>query len=682
MQRYISGVEGEDGVRRSISGAMALKKGGSCHTPTMEAGPVVSLAQAAKQAEIQLNQGKAGLPGLQESVMGASTATPGGDWSRKVTPATNADESVGDRNLRFQCPQRLNTSDSIPAPEPEEEISPAKPPVLPAAAVGKEELEEGMMPPSADDPETPREKIVPIFKARSEPMLRRRGRTMQDFDSPRADGSAAGRTPKRRFRRVLTVVETMGISPSSALQIVINNPGQLESFYDVDQVKSLGKGSFGVVRRATVKSTGAVRAVKSIAKAKMKERMDVLKLEIEICKMVDHPNCVMLFEIFEDNANLYLVMELCNGGCLQTRVKQLRRLTETQAACCFQQILRGVYYLHKHLICHRDLKAENVLVQSADPLERNLMKISDFGLSCNFKPGEYMVSRVGTQSHMAPEVLDRKYTHSCDIWSCGVILYFLMSGRTPFNSEAETKRGTVSFGTAEWWEASQELVDIVNSLLSPAARKVKPRPSAEGALKDPWFKKTVLKKEEIPLKKSVVNDLKYFHSLNKLKRAALTTVASMLAEADISAIRETFINLDNDGDGCLSVEELEMRVLADNKGKKKEKGEPPAENEVTIKDIKGAFEDASKPKCKDISYTEFLAATFDRQRCLTDEVCRAAFNSFDKNKDGTIDIEELCSGQILGILEVAELEALLEDFDQDGDGTIDFAEFCEMLRGC
>ncbi|CAK9060033.1 Calcium-dependent protein kinase 2 (PfCDPK2) [Durusdinium trenchii] len=224
--------------------------------------------------------------------------------------------------------------------------------------------------------------------------------------------SKKSRTPKRRAWKRLSITEplgsggveqalsareaTMPVSPSSALQIVINNPGKLESFYSLDKGKILGKGSFGVVKRAYVSATMAQRAVKFIAIERMKEKLNVLKQEIEIMKMVDHPNIIMLYEIFEDQQYLCLVMELCSGGSLLSRLKFSGHFSEEHTAMAMRQILRAVFYLHRNWICHRDLKAENVLVSTGEVLDKTLLKVSDFGLSCPFRPKQVLTEKVGT----------------------------------------------------------------------------------------------------------------------------------------------------------------------------------------------------------------------------------------------------------------------------------------------
>lgn len=495
-------------------------------------------------------------------------------------------------------------------------------------------------------------------------------RTEGSSDSSGDKTAKSNRSAKKRGRKRLSVCETMPVSPSSALQIIINNPGKLESFYDVDQAKRLGKGSFGTVHKASAKSTGAIRAVKYIALERMKEKINVLKKEIEIMKAVDHPNIIMLYEIFEDPKHVLLVMELCTGGTLLNRVRMYGRLCEEQTAIAMQQILRAVYYLHSNRIAHRDLKAENVLLSSDESIRQTLLKVSDFGLSCYFKPNQIFTDKVGTFTHMSPEVLRRKYTSSCDVWACGVILYNLMSGGIPFGTEEEIKAVRIPLGK-QWCDASQEVVGFLKKLLSRPAH----RPPAKLALQDPFFQKHLPKPEMPTLRFGLLDDLRTFRSQNKLKRSSLTTIASMLAEEHVQAARDMFISMDTDGDGLLCVAEVEKRL-------RKQREQGILEKDVTRREVERIFRDFDSSlagSSKDFTYTEFLAATFNRKACLTDAVVQEAFKILDKNNDGSIDLDELSSGRTLGHIPIEELQQILEDMDQNGDKQIDLQEFKEML---
>lgn len=387
-------------------------------------------------------------------------------------------------------------------------------------------------------------------------------------------------------------------------------------------------------------------------------------------KAVDHPNIIMLYEIFEDPKHVLLVMELCTGGTLLNRVRMYGRLCEEQTAIAMQQILRAVYYLHSNGIAHRDLKAENVLLSSDESIRKTLLKVSDFGLSCYFKPNQIFTDKVGTVTHMSPEVLRRKYTSSCDVWACGVILYNLMSGGVPFGTEEEIKAARVPLGK-QWCDASQEAVCFLRKLLSRPAH----RPPAKLALQDPFFQKHLPKPEMPTLRFGLLDDLRTFRGQNKLKRSSFTTIASMLAEEHVQAARDMFISMDTDGDGLLCVAEVEKRL-------RKQREQGILEKDVTRREVERIFRDFDSSlagSSKDFTYTEFLAATFNRKACLTDAVVQEAFKILDKNNDGSIDLDELSSGRMLGHIPIEELQQILEDMDQNGDKQIDLQEFKEML---
>ncbi|CAE7906502.1 Stk33, partial [Symbiodinium microadriaticum] len=248
---------------------------------------------------------------------------------------------------------------------------------------------------------------------------------------------------------------------SGALGINIDNPGKIGDFYDLG--RSIGEGSFGAVFKATVRATDAIRAVKRIPLPKTGRdrqlRLDFLKQELRITKMMDHPSIVKLFEVFEDDKNVYMVMELCRDGDLEEHVQE-GGVDELDAATVMQQILRGVAYMHNHKICHRDLKAENMLLvmrpvpkAAKHPHSKfeSAIRISDFGLSCTYEDGQMMKRNCGTDSHKSPQVFGHNYNYKCDVWACGVIMYFLLSGSLPFEGrDAEELQKKICAAKVTW----------------------------------------------------------------------------------------------------------------------------------------------------------------------------------------------------------------------------------------
>jgi calcium-dependent protein kinase len=455
-------------------------------------------------------------------------------------------------------------------------------------------------------------------------------------------------------------------------KFIIDNPGKLHEFYDVDK-KKLGEGSYGAVSKATNKSTGVVRAVKSISKAQMKN-MDRFKQEIAIMKMMDHPNIIKLYESFEDHRNIYLIMEICSGGELFDRIIETGHFTEVQAAIVMQQILRGIFYMHEIKLTHRDLKPENFLFQTKDPIEKCTLKIIDFGLSCKFSEGTVLTTKAGTPYYVAPQVLAGKYDQSADLWSCGVIMYVLLCGYPPFYGETDAdvltkvRLGNFTFNAADWKNVSEDAKNLIRMLLKMNPRD---RYTAEQSMNHVWIKNKAPKAQAVPLQASLVDNLKGFRSTNKLKKAALHVIAGQLDESQIKNLRSVFLQLDDNGDGLLSVQEMR-----DGLAKAGLKDIPP--------DLQQIMEQVDSDGSGVIDYTEFLAATLDKKAYIQEDVCWSAFRVFDRNGDGKISMAELeqclAGGDVEAAMGANAVKELMKEVDTNGDGEIDFQEFMQMMR--
>mmetsp|Transcript_46140 Transcript_46140/g.136350 ORF Transcript_46140/g.136350 Transcript_46140/m.136350 type:complete len:708 (-) Transcript_46140:14-2137(-) len=201
---------------------------------------------------------------------------------------------------------------------------------------------------------------------------------------------------------------------------------------DGDAGRSLGKGSFGVVRRIRQKGTDDVYALKTMQKIEVidGDLIDQVEREIQVQRNLKHENVLRLHRHFEDAETVYLLLEYCAKGELYQllRTRKGRRFPEPVARHYFTQVVRGLEYLHSQCIVHRDLKPENLLVNHDD-----VLKIADFGW-CALSS----VTRTtfcGTLDYLAPEMIQGKgHNHTLDIWSCGVLLYEMVVGRPPFQS--------------------------------------------------------------------------------------------------------------------------------------------------------------------------------------------------------------------------------------------------------
>jgi len=255
--------------------------------------------------------------------------------------------------------------------------------------------------------------------------------------------------------------------------------------------KELGKGAFSIVRLVTSKKTGEKLAVKIIDKEKAKAEQDQkrLRTEVEILKKVSHPNIVCLKDLIETPNNLYLIMELVEGGELFDKIVEKGSYSEKDASVIIGKLFSSVAYLHENNIAHRDLKPENLLLKKGDDTD---VMLSDFGLSKFIDQG-VLTTACGTPYYVAPEVLmdSGSYGIEVDLWSAGVIAYLLLCGFPPFYGEAlqdvfeQIMKADFDFPDPYWTDVSPGAKDLIRKLLV-----VEPtdRLSAKQCLEHPWIK--------------------------------------------------------------------------------------------------------------------------------------------------------------------------------------------------
>jgi calcium-dependent protein kinase len=460
-----------------------------------------------------------------------------------------------------------------------------------------------------------------------------------------------------------------GISKS---KFITENSGKVTDFYQAEK-KKLGEGSYGSVVKAKSKSTQAQRAIKTISKQQMKN-LERFQQEIAIMKMMDHPNIIKLYETFEDHKNIYLVMELCNGGELFDRIIEAGHFTESDCAIIMTQIIRAIYYMHENFVCHRDLKPENFLFMTKDKISKNHLKIIDFGLSCQFKHGDVLTTKAGTPYYVAPQVLNGKYDHLSDMWSIGVIMFVMLCGYPPFFGESDAevlskvRLGTFTFHPTDWKNISEDAKQLIRYLLKMNPRD---RYTAEQALNHRWIKEKAPDGTSVSLADNFVDNLRSFRSQNKLKKAALHIIANQLNEDQIKALRQTFSALDNNGDGQLTAAEM------------KEGLSKAGLNDIPD-DMQQILQDIDTDGSGVIDYTEFLAATLDKRMYLQENVCWEAFGKFDKDGNGQISLDELKEvlgdEQVQGMVGHQSAEELMAQIDHDKSGSINFEEFMQMMR--
>ena len=270
---------------------------------------------------------------------------------------------------------------------------------------------------------------------------------------------------------------------------------QNKSLFDKYEIKQkIGNGKFGLVKCGINKETKKPVAIKIMAKKNMdKSDLELAKVEIDILKIGQHPNIIKLYDVYENENYIYIIMEYCSGGDLLSYFEYHEyELPETKVCEIIHKLSMAVYYLHSYGIVHRDLKPENILMTDLSP--KADIRLLDFGLSKIVGSDEKCTEPYGTLSFVAPEVLQGKpYDKSVDLWSIGIITFLLLCGYLPFDdkhSEREIARQTIQdpviFEDKIWKKYSPEAKTFVEGLLK---KKPEERYSIKEILEHPWIKK-------------------------------------------------------------------------------------------------------------------------------------------------------------------------------------------------
>mmetsp|Transcript_2228 Transcript_2228/g.5020 ORF Transcript_2228/g.5020 Transcript_2228/m.5020 type:complete len:414 (-) Transcript_2228:26-1267(-) len=337
------------------------------------------------------------------------------------------------------------------------------------------------------------------------------------LDETKSSGAGGRIVVQAQSRRVGLVFRDSKTAGTWLAALKMASKMSVENYYTLG--KQIGRGAYSRVRQGLTRATGEEVAVKVIDRnACPKEDLIFLEREMDIVRALDHPNIVKTYDVFETKSEVYIVLEYMPGGMLFDVIAMYGQFTERDAIGVMREMLEGLKYLHSKGVVHRDIKPENLLCTSPTwPLH---VKWTDFGLSNMLGSGpgggEALQTQVGTPHFAAPELLKNEpYSTPVDLWSCGVVLYNMLSGELPFDHPEDAGEifrqilySDIRFPTKLFGNISPHAISLIRGLLK---RDPAQRLTAQSALNHAWFSERYDHKVA-----PILNDLSKLHSSQRL----------------------------------------------------------------------------------------------------------------------------------------------------------------------
>ena len=508
--------------------------------------------------------------------------------------------------------------------------------------------------------------------------------------------------------------------PSSSTDIIIKTDTLVRS-YDFSPYKKyeelsiLGEGTYGLVKKVClINNKKTIRAMKIISKKNiLKGQSNKLFEEIEILRRLEHPNIMKIYEYFIDDKNIYIITEFCDQGDLLGKMKKLYSMSELVVKYLMSQILDALAYLHDNRVFHGDIKLENIMLyktsrkkikrftvinkdlnsdvnlqnkldnvsgQTSDYVEdmsNYEIKLIDFGCSkyLTKKKNNVLSGIVGTSIYCSPEVIDNSYDEKSDEWSCGVLMYILLYGDTPFagNTEEEIfeniKNYNIDFDKLE--NVSENCLDLIKKLINP---KKQYRIKAIEALRHPFFTEKLNPKNILTHHKDL-SILKRYKKIKKYPTILHKVVVAYccfnyISQEEEKKLKELFLFLDEN-----NVKKLREKDFI--------RGFEKAKISISPLEIKDLMNLLDSDGSKVIEYQEFLRAFCDKDLLLNNDNLKIIFEIIDKDKKGYIninDIKDFILGNDKNKLKESAMKNLSKKIGIDNNSKIEFKQFCDIIR--
>ena len=437
-----------------------------------------------------------------------------------------------------------------------------------------------------------------------------------------------------------------------------------------EYIQMLGSGSFGKVRLYVDRQCKTLRyAIKTLKKDFLNKHMiDSIEREVDILRSLDHPNIVKYFETYEDDHFIHIVMEYIPGDNLFKVItnKKYFKFTEKEICQIMTCLLKAVLFLHHNNIVHRDIKPENILFSV--PRDFNALKLIDFGLSIQ-KNAKNDNRRVGTPYYMSPEMIHGNFVYESDMWSIGVILFVMVTGKQPFR--ARDKEGVFEKilnakydkKSLEKSKCSNELKDLIKKTL---VKDYKKRISIDSALKHKWFSlfENNVNNFQI-IDQDILDSLQNFQYTNILQKETFYYLAKLSNDKEILKLKKAFEIIDKDNSGEIEYEEI-PKIFED------------LGIQASEQELKNIFKSLDFHCDGKVNYSEFLAGTLSSLKIFKDDKLLSAFKYFDVNDEGQITCDSIIWALKASNVAVDEME-LVDYFNKRKLKKINFEQFKTLV---
>ena len=439
----------------------------------------------------------------------------------------------------------------------------------------------------------------------------------------------------------------------------------------------LGNGAFGKVRLYRDRSNkDLLYAIKTLKKEGIPPyQFGLIKSEVAILSELDHPNIVRYFGTFEDNYYIHIIMEYLKGHDLYKilSLKDYTGFDEKDMSLIIFQLLKALVFIHSKNIVHRDIKPENILFSNKD--DYTSLKLIDFGLATNKLKEK---KSVGTPYYMSPEIIQGVSDPKTDVWSVGVIMHQMLTGKYPFYSNGKDslldliEKKKFDSSLLDSSDCSDEAKDMVKKILIKDWTK---RLSSKQCLEHPWIKKYATQKDSHLLNAQTIKTLKQFSTKSALQKEIYFFIAKVSKEKEILQLKQLFNQLDTKNAGSLTISEIEKAF---------------AEIGIIIpdEDLKMIWEGLDFHKDGEVNYTEFLAAMVSSYKFEKEEKLWTVFNYFkdntNKNNKSIFDSEDYISfDSLLNAVNSLNLnineQAIKNNFEQFKGKKINFEQFKQII---